>query len=156
MRSKKKTFWIFEIFLSEFFVRDFFQILFSFWSKKTNISNIKRGSVSGTDSQSSLSPNLKQSVLKVVNTRSICTRTNTNNNNYCALDDTNSSNACYGDSGGPLMHYRDGRWYLYGLTSFVLTQAAKCYPSLPSFYTIIPNYFEWIANIIATLTNPAE
>lgn len=113
-----------------------------------------RGSISGTDSQSSLSPTLKQSTLKVLNTKSICIKSNTNNNNnYCALDEANSSNACYGDSGGPMMHYRNGRWYLYGLTSFVLTQASKCYPSLPSFYTIIPKYLDWIGNIITTLSS---
>ena len=66
---------------------------------------------------------------------------------YCALDTSSrKSNICQGDSGGPLMYLIDGRWNLYGISSFVLRiNNNNCVNTLPSFYTIVPNYLNWIS-----------
>jgi len=74
---------------------------------------------------------------------------------YCAIGVVNGSNACYGDSGGPMQSLVDGKWYFYGLASYVLTNLEKiCAPTLPSFYTKIPRYLDWITNNM-NLTNYA-
>ncbi|CAF0738826.1 unnamed protein product [Brachionus calyciflorus] len=107
------------------------------------------GSTTGFNSNKDLSNNLLQVVLSVDNEKFFCSTTTSN---YCAMSVTGDSNACYGDSGSPLMHYSKGKWYLYGLTSYVIASADKCLPNLPSYYTAIPFYLEWIASAIATMS----
>ncbi len=46
-----------------------------------------------------------------------------------------------GDSGGPLMAFKNGVWYLYGLTSF---GDKSCDPTMPSYYTKVTIYLDWI------------
>lgn len=44
------------------------------------------------------------------------------------------------------MHQTNGTWYLYGISSFIYGDSAtkKCIKSIPSFYTIVPEYLDWI------------
>ena len=59
---------------------------------------------------------------------------------YCAHDIVRQSNICMGDSGGPLMYYSGGKWYLYGLTSFLSALNDRCLNTEPSFFTKVPIY----------------
>lgn len=108
---------------------------------------VGRGSTTGKNDN--LSKHLQQTVLTVKNNDSICL---TNNKTYCAISSDGSSNACYGDSGSPLMYYMNERWYLYGLTSYIIAIKDRCLPYYPSFYTAIPSYLDWIGSAIATMS----
>lgn len=81
------------------------------------------------------------------------------NNLYCALEskgnNTNEvvelSTICSGDSGGPLFVLFKNKWILLGIVSFVQTFLTTnesteyfCDPTLPSFYTNVPFYLDWI------------
>lgn len=67
----------------------------------------------------------------------------------CALD-TNSApdkikDACVGDSGGPIFTYNpSGLSSLVGVTSF----GVSCGTQLPSVYTRIASFTEWIESIV--------
>ena len=64
---------------------------------------------------------------------------------YCAVVAHKLQDSCDGDSGGPLMLKIGNSWHLYGLTSF---GDYSCESSLPSYYTKVPFYLDWIkANI---------
>ena len=65
---------------------------------------------------------------------------------YCVIDVSNNpqANACYGDSGGPLHQVVNSKWYVYGVASFVLATNKKCLTDMPSFYTSVPAYLNWI------------
>lgn len=108
---------------------------------------IGRGSTTGK--RNIPSKNLFQTILKVKNSDSICS---TSNLTYCALSSDGSSNACFGDSGSPLMYFTNGRWYLYGLTSYIFSSSKRCLPYYPSFFTAIPSYLDWIGSAIATMS----
>jgi len=55
------------------------------------------------------------------------------------------SSACVGDSGGPLACQRNGTWYLMGAASYVSVERNRdCSTSMPSVYTSVPYYREWI------------
>ncbi|GAB1600187.1 tryptase beta-2-like [Argonauta hians] len=49
------------------------------------------------------------------------------------------SDACYGDSGGPLQCYRNGKWHLIG----VVSAGYKC-GMYPGSYVNVTRYIEWI------------
>lgn len=72
--------------------------------------------------------------------------------NYCAIDANNSkqSNICFGDSGGSLMYLIEDTWYLFGISSFIYGDiyTNKCINSIPSFYTIVPEYLKWIESYV--------
>ncbi|CAL4074578.1 unnamed protein product, partial [Meganyctiphanes norvegica] len=53
---------------------------------------------------------------------------------------------CGGDSGGPLMIQKDGRWYQIGVVSHGPTDCGD--HSDPGQYTRIPNYLPWIRSYI--------
>ena len=53
---------------------------------------------------------------------------------------------CQGDSGTGLMIPINKVFYLYGVTSFGLS----CNTNLPSFYTRVSTYLQWIENIVWT------
>ena len=69
---------------------------------------------------------------------------------FCAIDSnkTRLSNACSGDSGSPLVYSKNGRWFVYGVTSFVLFDTKNtdpaCDPSKPVFLAKVISYLEWI------------
>jgi len=54
--------------------------------------------------------------------------------------------SCSGDSGGPLMVERDGRWYAEGIVSFGVSCGKKGWPAV---YTNVPYYSQWIKKRIA-------
>lgn len=62
----------------------------------------------------------------------------------------NGSDACEGDSGGPLMRFEQGegipRYFLIGVVSFGPTQCG--FSGIPSVFTKITNYVEWITKHI--------
>lgn len=73
---------------------------------------------------------------------------------YCALDIKSGnklSSPCSGDSGGPLfIKDSDNKWTLLGIVSYVQgylfnnTKMYHCDPKLPSFYSSVPFYLNWI------------
>ena len=86
-----------------------------------------------------------QTKLRIFKSRSICPKDLTYN--YCALDPTEkNSNICNGDSGGPLMYFNQGKWYLFGITSYVFADQAteKCLNNFASYFTKVPVYINWI------------
>ncbi|KAI3380090.1 hypothetical protein SNEBB_010663, partial [Seison nebaliae] len=54
----------------------------------------------------------------------------------CAGDPDENQDSCGGDSGGPLARQENGKWTLYGLTSYGLTTNCDGY----GVYTNLPNY----------------
>lgn len=60
----------------------------------------------------------------------------------CALNTEIFSDTCQGDSGGPMTYSANGQHYLYGITSYGL----GCGSVLPSIYTRVDEYLEWIDN----------
>ena len=101
---------------------------------------------------------LHHTVLKVINGDELCSRHLQSfdySNLYCAYDAniTKSSNVCIGDSGGPLMIYRENKYYIYGIVSFVFTffdseGKCKCYTQAPSYFTKVPHCIDWLAKIL--------
>ena len=53
----------------------------------------------------------------------------------------NETNVCNGDSGGPLIFYKDAVPYLVGITSY---GESSCRSSFPSVFTKISEYLSWI------------
>ncbi|RWR98603.1 chymotrypsinogen B-like protein [Dinothrombium tinctorium] len=55
-----------------------------------------------------------------------------------------------GDSGGPLMLYRDGSWAIVGIIRehFVNNITQVCNPSCPSIYTRVSRHLGWINGVI--------
>ncbi|RNA26915.1 transmembrane protease serine 9-like [Brachionus plicatilis] len=83
----------------------------------------------------------------------------TNKKLLCALqiedyknstDQRRMSTVCSGDSGGPLFVYKDEKWLLLGIVSFVQTYMSTdnrehlCDPKMASFYTNVGFYSNWI------------
>ena len=52
-----------------------------------------------------------------------------------------------GDSGGPLNCNVDGTWEVAGVTSW---GRGGCAPHIPSVYTRVSTYLDWISGIMAT------
>jgi secreted trypsin-like serine protease len=98
---------------------------------------------------------LQQTLLKVINGSPLCNKYcdefNTTSH-YCAFDSlyNGMTNVCNGDSGGPMFIYREGRYYLFGVVSFVLTYLdqnmnVRCFTQAPSYFSKVPLYVDWIA-----------
>ncbi|CAF0764422.1 unnamed protein product [Brachionus calyciflorus] len=108
------------------------------------------GSTNGFAAQNFLSNTLLQAVLQIKNYQIGSQCKGFDERNYCALDtdstDKKFSNICFGDSGGSLMHFSNGMWYLYGISSFIFgnVDTKQCFNYIPSFYTIVPNFLDWI------------
>ena len=118
-------------------------------------SKLKRGSFNGVDSPNSVSYQLQQTTLKIMNDAPVCSPIfigyYDTTKIYCAVGNS-KSNACFGDSGGPLMYYANNKWYLYGVVSYVEVKSNQnCDPTQPSFYTQVPAYLTFIGNAIANL-----
>lgn len=52
--------------------------------------------------------------------------------------------SCQGDSGGPLLCEKDGRWTIFGITSFGEGCGQKY-----GIYAKVPNYTTWIQSVIS-------
>ena len=95
---------------------------------------------------------LEQTVLNVFEKSALlaCSNANYNYTNiYCAMDAnaTRASNVCNGDGGGPMMYYKESRWYVYGISSYVyLNSQNLCDNTRPSFYANVPFHLQWILN----------
>lgn len=59
----------------------------------------------------------------------------------CAIT-TDKIDTCYGDGGGSLMSFIEGRFYIEGIVSFGPTMCG----TMPSIYTSVSNYKNWILN----------
>lgn len=64
----------------------------------------------------------------------------------CAYDPEAKSDACQGDSGGPIQLYnaRTGISTVVGIVSFGIS----CGTALPSIYTRVARYLDWIEPIV--------
>lgn len=63
----------------------------------------------------------------------------------CAGYTDGGKDSCEGDSGGPLMVQKDGRWTLIGTVS----HGIKCAePNLPGVYMRTSTYMPWISSIL--------
>ncbi|CAF1053995.1 unnamed protein product, partial [Brachionus calyciflorus] len=75
--------------------------------------------------------------------------------NYCALDEAENSNICQGDSGGPLQYFKNGKWFVYGLSSFTISnEKTSCVNTEPSFFTTVPFYLDWIKRVATSKPSP--
>jgi secreted trypsin-like serine protease len=67
---------------------------------------------------------------------------------YCAIDMNGTVGLCNGDSGSPLFKLIDNHWVLFGIASYVTaenkTGVFECIPSLPSYFTKVSKYLDWI------------
>lgn len=98
---------------------------------------------------------LQQTSLKIINGNHKCSQYVSYNTDkiLCAIDEEEmrESNACYGDSGGPLMIQFDN-WHIIGITSFIINNGnGHCNPLLPSYYTHVNSYIDWLNQTIKTL-----
>lgn len=127
---------------------------------KNDVNNVigKTVTVSGWGSISGVTPiaptELKETSLKVNDGDSKCTE-NSNlfagfnkESFYCLYDDSNrNSNVCPGDSGSPFIYNSNGKWYVYGVVSWVIKNlyySPVCDPTRPSFFTRVPVFVDWI------------
>jgi len=106
-----------------------------------------------TSKEGTLESKLHQSVLRVVNTTD-CARlyslkygVTITSGHVCAGPDMGTvTRTCVGDSGGPLQcNFKDGKWYLVGLTSFG-SGCAK--PGFPDVFVRISHFSNWIQSVI--------
>lgn len=114
-----------------------------------------RGSIDGFKKSSSLSNSLQLANLKIINGNHKCSQFVSYDTDklLCAIDEEvmRESNACYGDSGGPLMIQLD-KWHIIGITSFIISDGnGRCNPVLPSYYTHVNSYIDWLNKTIEIL-----
>ena len=104
------------------------------------------GSTNGVNSNAYYSAYLKQTALTLLNSNNAaCTTISYNQNNlFCAKDLIYSSNICFADGGAPLMAQIGGRWYVYGVVSFLISNNNVCVNAKPSYYTSVPYFLTWI------------
>lgn len=62
----------------------------------------------------------------------------------CAKSQKIHQDACQGDSGSALQFFRNDKFHVVGVTSFGLS----CNTILPSFYTRVYSYLDWIEAIV--------
>jgi secreted trypsin-like serine protease len=75
-------------------------------------------------------------------------------NIICAHKRSKPSGTCFGDSGGPVLVYRNKRWILIGVISFghfIKDETSKylklkCDASKPSYFVKVSSYLDWIYN----------
>lgn len=113
-----------------------------------------------TDGSNILATTLQETVLKVFSASEYpCDNQDYNPNIiYCVADAQRNeySNACSGDSGSPLFVQVNGKWYVYGITSYINgvdngNGVVICVSSEPSYFTKVPLYLKWIAQKVTTM-----
>nr|AOW41606.1 trypsin [Euphausia superba] len=67
------------------------------------------------------------------------------NNMFCAGFKKGRIDSCAGDSGGPLLCQRQGRWFIYGITSFGEGCGKR---GKFGIYSRVSNYYKWIQDVI--------
>ena len=67
------------------------------------------------------------------------------NNMVCAGYKRGKVDSCAGDSGGPLLFEKNGRWFIYGITSFGEGCGRK---GKYGIYAKVPNFVKWIRKTI--------
>lgn len=67
------------------------------------------------------------------------------NNMVCAGYKRGKVDSCAGDSGGPLLFEKQGRWFIYGITSFGEGCGQK---GKYGIYAKVPNFVKWIKKTI--------
>ncbi|CAF0862212.1 unnamed protein product [Brachionus calyciflorus] len=121
------------------------------YAYKKNVFVAGWGSTTGIGNRESMSNEIHQAQLKVINKEPACKRYDSFV--YCVRDpERKKSNICYGDAGNPLMIVKKNKWYLYGIASFVTVNINNltCINTEPSYFTIVPRYLKWIE---PTITN---
>ena len=101
---------------------------------------------------------MQQVTLKILKSEKLCQKyaSYSSSKLFCAisLDNQTNSNACYGDSGSPLFYRTKTKWFIHGLTSFVLaSNDGTCDSKKPSYFTRIYLYLDWINETIKLLEN---
>lgn len=109
------------------------------------------GSVTEKVSMTSKSDVLNEIQVYIMNDVNQTLCSNMGDSRYCALNRQNqNSNLCVGDSGGSMVYNENGKWMIYGIVSFGSVdfeddgKAIKCITESPTFFTIVPNYIDWI------------
>lgn len=109
------------------------------------------GSTKQKVSQDSISNSLMEVKIEIINFFNETLCQNMDELKYCGYDFSQKhSNLCVGDSGGSLMHFMNGKWYVFGVVSFGNVEfdqnntEIKCQNDLPTYFTIIPRYIDWI------------
>ncbi|CAF0842579.1 unnamed protein product [Brachionus calyciflorus] len=74
----------------------------------------------------------------------------------CAYDETQTpKSTCFGDSGGPVVAYRDHKWFLFGVISFGNDESnstmRRCNGSQPFYFMNVTAYSDWILETIEKL-----
>lgn len=67
------------------------------------------------------------------------------NNMVCAGYKRGKVDSCAGDSGGPLLLEQQGRWFIYGITSFGEGCGQK---GKYGIYAKVPNFVKWIKKVV--------
>lgn len=62
----------------------------------------------------------------------------------CARNKKIYTDTCEGDSGSALQVLLDEKFYVVGVTSF----GVSCRGNLPSFYTRVASYLDWIEDVV--------
>ena len=90
---------------------------------------------------------LRQVTLKVIGNEEEACINSVNDNvvQFCAGSQDGRKDTCSGDSGGPLMMFSEGRWYLMGITSYGSSCAD---PNHPGIYTRVSYFDSFIRQII--------
>uniref|UniRef100_A0A182RWL1 CLIP domain-containing serine protease n=1 Tax=Anopheles funestus TaxID=62324 RepID=A0A182RWL1_ANOFN len=101
-----------------------------------------------TDEDNALSYRLKYVTLRAFDSERCRKVFQTPNDNgigvgHICAGGVRGQDTCHGDSGGPLMVFSEGAWYLAGITSFGWPRCGK--ENFPGVYTNVSHYLGWIA-----------
>lgn len=66
---------------------------------------------------------------------------------YCAYDPDGNSDSCQGDSGGPLQFFADANSSIATVVG-IISFGIDCGADLPSFYTRVAYYLDWIESAV--------
>lgn len=109
------------------------------------------GSVTEKISMTSKSEVLNEIQVYIMNDVNQTLCANMGDSRYCAINRQKpNSNLCVGDSGGSMVYNKNGKWIVYGIVSFGNVdfvdegKTIKCITESPTFFTIVPNYIDWI------------